>query len=90
MANLIAEMIFAPETGVAPAQSITPGASPYTYQSTREGCLSISGGTVSVVAMARAGVSITLGMINGIVPLSTGDNVTITYAVAPTLYFFPR
>lgn len=90
MPGLMSEMIFAEETTGAPIQSVTPGASPYTYTAPGNGSLSIRGGTVSLATYARAGVSITLGLNAGIVPVATGDKVTITYAVAPTINFIPR
>ena len=90
MPGLIAEMIFAPESMGAPIQPVTPGASPYTYTATQPGSLSVQGGTVSLASYARAGVSLSLGLTAGLIPMATGDKVTITYVVAPTLNFIPR
>ena len=88
--NLVSEMIFAPETISAPIQSVSPSGSPYTYTATQPGSLSVQGGTVSLASYARAGVSLSLGLTAGLIPMTTGDKVTITYAVAPTLNFIPR
>lgn len=90
MPGFISEMILAPETTGAPIQAVTPVASPYTYTATQPGSLSVQGGTVSLATYARAGVSLTLGLTGGLIPVATGDKVTITYAVAPTINFIPR
>jgi len=88
--GFMSEMVFATETTGAPIQAVTPGASPYAYTATQDGALSVQGGTVSLVAFARAGASLTLGLTNGLVQMATGDKVTITYTVAPTINFIPR
>lgn len=87
---LFDDMLMQLESSGGPIQSVTPGASPYTYTAMQPGSLSVQGGTVSLTSYARAGVSLTLGLSGGLIPVSTGDAVTITYAVAPTLYFIPR
>lgn len=86
----LGEMVFAGETNAAPVQQVTAGASPFAYTASQNGTLSIQGGTVSSVAFDRSSVSFTVGFTSGLIPMATGDKVTITYTVAPTLYFIPR
>ena len=84
------EMIFAGETSGAPIQAVTPGASPYTYTAPQYGTLAVSGGTVTAITLTRAGITAAIGILAGLVPVATGDKVTITYTVAPTINFIPR
>ena len=84
------EMVFQPPAFGSAFQSVTPGASPYTYRTQTEGTLSIVGGTISALSLTRAGVSVSLAVSTPMIPLSPGDAVTITYTVAPTLKFIPR
>jgi hypothetical protein len=73
-----------------PITAVKPRGSPFSYTASVKGFLAVSGGTVSAITLARARVSgVPLGMTNGVVPLSQGDTVTITYSVAPTLNFIP-
>jgi hypothetical protein len=73
---------------------ITPtvGASPYTYQNTTgiQSVVSITGGTVSQVAISRDNSTFyqTAGATNTHVVLGVNDYVKITYTVAPTLKVF--
>lgn len=70
--------------------SVTPGASPYTYQSTRKGQLIVNGGTVSAISLSRDGTTFyTTGQTQGVFQLDFQDFILITYTVAPTLTFFP-
>jgi hypothetical protein len=55
-----------------------------------DGTLSLQGGTLSLVAFARGGISVSLGSAGGLIPVSAGDKVTITYLTAPTINFIPR
>ena len=64
--------------------AVTVGASPFDYTATRDGFVSIVGGTVSAVAYVREGVSTSLGVV-AVVPVKRGDTVRITYTVAPTV-----
>lgn len=71
-------------------QAVTLAASPMTYMAREPGALSIQGGTVSLVSLARGAASIALGLTAGLIPLTTGDRVTLTYVTAPVLNFIPR
>lgn len=64
--------------------AVTVGASPFDYVASRDGFVSIVGGTVSAVAYVREGVSTSLGVV-AVVPVKKGDTVRITYTVAPTV-----
>lgn len=86
----LSDMVFSVESYGSPIQSITAGASPYAYAAPHHGSVSIQGGTVSAVTLTRQGTAVTLGLTAGIVPVATGDTVTVTYSVAPTMKFIPR
>jgi hypothetical protein len=45
-----------------PAQSVTPGASPFTYTALANGVLSVTGGAVSNVSIIRQGVTVATGI----------------------------
>ena len=70
------------------AATPTVGASPWTYTADKRGMLTITGGTVSIVSYAR-GIDIALMPLAGNLVMMTGDTLTITYVVAPTVKFFP-
>ncbi len=66
--------------------TVSMGASPYTFQAARNGLLVLSGGTVSVVELARDGITFTvLGILSGVLPVRRSDWLRITYLSAPTV-----
>jgi hypothetical protein len=70
--------------------SVDHGGSPFTYTASQNGQLSVSGGTVSSITLTRARMAdIPTGITSGIIPLSQGDQVTVTYSAAPTIHFIP-
>lgn len=69
--------------------AVVVGTSPYTFTAPRSGCVVISGGTVSLVQLGRAGTFLSTGLITGIIPVSPNDQITVTYVVAPTITFLP-
>lgn len=76
-------------SGAAPIQSVTVTASPYTYRAGSAGSLAVSGGTVSGIAITRNNVTAPTGATSGIIPVSNGDLVTITYSGLPAVSFIP-
>jgi hypothetical protein len=72
------------------AESVDVGASPFTYTAARQGMLLMSGGTVSLIQYGRGGTMFSLGVLAGPVGVMSGDQVRITYALAPTLTFLPN
>jgi hypothetical protein len=54
-----------PVPAAQPVQSVTPGASPFTYTALANGVLSVTGGTVSAVTIIRQGVSVATGITSG-------------------------
>jgi hypothetical protein len=70
----------------APFQ-VVPTGSPFRYTASGPGSLSVSGGTVSARTLTRGGVSAPIGA--SLIPMVNGDVATITYSVAPTLWFVP-
>ena len=73
--------------------TITPGASPYTYQNTNTypADVIVSGGTVTAVAFSRDNATFyTVGLINGVFSLSPYDFLRVTYTLAPTMILVPR
>ncbi len=78
--------------GLAPANvaPVTATASPMTYTAPVKGNLIVQGGTVSLVEFSRDGVTqYDTAQTQGMFPLNAADQLTITYAVAPTLTFIP-
>ena len=78
-----------PVSRAQPAQSVTVGASPFTYTAAADGVLFVSGGTVSAVAIVRQGTSVPAGITAGPIPMRRLDQVTVTYTAAPALNFLP-
>lgn len=73
-----------------PIVAVNPKGNPFSYTASSNGSLALSGGQVSGVRLTRARVpNVPLGLTSGIVPLSQGDVVTISYSIAPTIYFIP-
>lgn len=79
-----------PQPRAQPAQSVTVGASPFTYTAAFDGMLIATGGTVSAIALIRQGTSVATGITTGLIPLSRTDQVQITYSATPTVTFLPR
>lgn len=78
---------------ISQAQPTQPaaGASPYTYTNTTGApqMVYVAGGTVSSIAIARQGTSLTTGFTAGAFRLAQNDALTVTYSVAPTLTIVP-
>jgi hypothetical protein len=73
--------------------NIAPGASPYTYQNSREypADVVVNGGTVSAIAFSRDNATFyTIGTTSGMFALSPYDYLRVTYTVAPTMTLIPR
>ncbi len=77
-------------------QSVTVGASPFVFRALANGVLSISGGAVSAVSLARQGAAVSPVLTSGMVRLRRLDEVTITYGstlpggvATPTVMFLP-
>ena len=70
--------------------NIAVGPNPFAYKAPSGGTLSVTGGTVSSITLARARVSgVNVGFTSGSVAVGANDVVTITYSVAPTVNFIP-
>ena len=72
-----------------PIVPTTVGASPFSYTAVTNGSVVVSGGTVSSLVLQRGTVAISLGITSGIIPVTQGDIVIITYTVLPTVSFIP-
>jgi predicted Rossmann-fold nucleotide-binding protein len=72
----------------APLAALTPGASPYTYVASDNGRVVVQGGTVSLIELGRKGSFVTTGLTAGVVPVSRGDQLRVTYTVVPNMTFF--
>jgi hypothetical protein len=76
--------------------TITVGASPFSFVNHTSGKLEvmISGGTVSLIQHTRQGangpITSATGMTSGTVLASSGDTITVTYSVAPTMAAIPH
>lgn len=69
--------------------AVTVTASPFAYTAATRGALFVSGGTVSSISFKRGATTIPAGIVAGVVPVTNGDVVTITYIAAPTVNFVP-
>ena len=75
----------------ASTMTVTPTASPFSFQANWRGFMIIQGGTVSLIQFSRDGVTnINTGITSGCVPLSFGDLVIVTYSSAPTMTWVPQ
>ncbi|MNK33393.1 hypothetical protein D3C87_518740 [compost metagenome] len=63
---------------------VAPTISPMTYTAASRMSLHVGGGTVSAVSFKRGTTTLTVG-VNQLIPLNPGDQVVITYTVAPTI-----
>ncbi|AZS78793.1 hypothetical protein ELS24_10260 [Achromobacter spanius] len=67
------------------APAVVPAtASPMTYTAADRMSLHVAGGTVSSIAFKRGASTLAVGA-NQLIPLNPGDQVVITYTVAPTI-----
>lgn len=78
-----------PTPSAQPVQSVTVGASPFTYTALFNGTLAVSAGTVSSISIIRQGVTVATGTTAGLIPMRRLDEVQITYTSAPTVVFLP-
>lgn len=87
----LSEMVLQPvERPTSAAETVTPGASPYTFTANRDGFLIVQGGTVSRIDYIRLASTVQIGVVAGLFPVQLGDGIRITYTVAPTITFIPR
>lgn len=70
--------------------AVALGASPFDYKAPATGYVIVAGGTVSALAYGRDGTFTTIGVVAGIIPISRGDTLRITYTVVPTVSFLKR
>lgn len=71
--------------------SVSVGSSPFNYVAPTGGAVIVQGGTVSLIKLSRDGTTFfTTGMTSGVLPVSQGDTVQVTYSGAPTMTFLPR
>lgn len=83
---------------------LTVTGSPFTYQPTSDGIVTVEGGTVTEIKVSRSGVTTTLNVLRGQIALKKLDAITVTYAynggpgigknnpipaVKPTMQFWP-
>lgn len=73
--------------------SVVLGASPFTFINT-ENCpiiCFIAGGTLSALTFSRDGIVFdNCGFLAGMVSLNPNDRLTVTYAVAPAIVYYPQ
>jgi hypothetical protein len=81
--------VLGPTQAPAGASTITVEASPFIYTTTSAGNVSVTGGTVSSIMVLRQGIQVPTGMTSGLIPVSPGDQVIVTYSVAPSMTFLP-
>ena len=72
------------------AQVVTLGASPYVFTAPGNGAIAVSGGTASLIEYGRSGAYVGIGVLAGMIPVSKGDTVRVTYVTVPSMTFFPQ
>ncbi len=73
-----------------PEASITVGASPFAYVAPRGGFVIVQGGAVSLIEFSRDGVTFyNTAQTQGIIPLSSTDQLRVTYSLLPNVTFVP-
>lgn len=72
-----------------PIAAVALTGSPFSFTASERGTAFVVGGTVSVIKITRARVTITTGQTSGNVPLAQGDTLIVTYSAAPTVSFVP-
>lgn len=70
-----------------PENAVTVGASPTTYTASVNGTMLVTGGTGVVCQLKRVSAYTVSA---GLIPMSVGDSLSLTYTAAPTLVWFPR
>lgn len=92
--SAMSEMTFSPVQSTAFARDpiqVVATSSPITVVARGPyATLSIDGGTITNITVTRGTWSRTVGNTTPFIAMSPGDTVTITYVIAPTLYFLPR
>lgn len=78
--------LLAPPSAV---QSVPATGSPLTFKGSEAGSLVISGGTVTSIVLHRSTANVAMTGVP-LVPVSIGDEVTITYSGNPTIFFIPQ
>lgn len=89
-AGLLTPIETSPQTPGLP-ETLTVGASPYTYDLVVAGTVVVQGGTVTKVEFSRDGGAtlVDCGAIAGMFPALAADQIVVTYTVAPTMTFIP-
>lgn len=69
------------------AQSLTLGASPFTWTNALGYPVSVmvSGGTVTLIDLIVAGATWPVGLLAGIFDVRAGDGIRVSYTIAPAL-----
>jgi len=76
-------------TGALAALTLQP--SPMSYVASAGGSLLVSGGTVSQISFSRDGMNYYVtGATQGLLPMSKGDTLKVTYTGTPQIAFVPR
>lgn len=75
-----------------PAATIAVKSSPFTYVAPQGGTVIVQGGTTTQIQFSRDGNNFFVtGVTAGMLPVSQGDQLVVTYSVGPpTMVFVPR
>jgi hypothetical protein len=79
-------------TPTGPVAPIKVGSSPFTYTAPVGGAVIVQGGTTTQIQYSRDGNNFFVtGVTAGMLPVSQGDQLVVTYSVGPpTMVFMPR
>jgi hypothetical protein len=81
----VTDVIFDGNNGLfIPPQPITVGTSPFTYTAPTRGTVMLEGGSLSSLAIGRAGTNISTGATN-LIPVEIGDQIIVGYTSAPNM-----
>jgi hypothetical protein len=73
-----------------PEVSITVGSSPFSYTSSDDGFVIVTGGTVSSITILRSSSAQSVATTTGhAIPIGRGDVLAVTYSVKPTMLIYP-
>ena len=76
--------------GVLPATTVILTGSPFIYTAESDGYVVVTGGTVTMQEYGRIGLYTSIGSLNSLTPVNSGDTFRVTYTVAPTMTFIPK
>lgn len=90
--DALTEMVMQPQQdrAMTAPESVSVGASPFTFMADRDGFVVVAGGTVSQQEYGRGTTFTNVGLLTSMLPIMLGDSIRVTYSAAPAITFIPR